>query len=405
MTNIYVARQPILNRDQETVAYELLYRPGEDNNFGPSDYDTASLATVERSLHSFGLDTLVGDKLAFYNASRDLLVRGLWRLLPARSSVIEVLETVEPDSVVAEACRAIKNAGYSLALDDFIYRPEHQGLVDITDYIKVDFLLTQGSEREEMVQRFAPLGISMLAEKVETWEDFQQALDAGYQLFQGYFFCRPEMLATREITPLKTNLIRLVAELNRTELSFDTLESLIRQEVTLSVKLLRYLKSAELGWRYEVQSIGHAIRVLGEKAIRKWASLVAMTMIGADKPNELVTISLLRAQFCEEIGSLLPAKDHNTEFFMVGLLSTLDALMDRPMDEVLKEMPLSQDIKTALLTRNTTASLVLQLVLSWSGGDWDRAEQLADQLKINPASLPLLYSTSLAWVQNLTSAT
>ncbi len=260
-----------------------------------------------------------------------------------------MLETVEPDSEVAAACAAAKAAGYRLALDDFVFRPEYEALLPYADYIKIDFLVTTGAERAEVVRKFAGRGIHMLAEKVETYEDFHDGLAAGYEFFQGYFFCKPEMVTGKDVSALKTNLVRLIQEVNRPELDFDGLEALIKREVALSVKLLRYLHSAGFGWKHDVSTIGQALRVLGERPTRKWASLVALTLIGEDKPQELVATSLVRAQFCEELGAIASLADRQADLFLVGLLSTLDALLDKPIDEILEQMSISEEISHALL--------------------------------------------------------
>ncbi len=399
--DIFVARQPIFDRDRRVVAYELLYRPGPRNEFGASNPDIASMATVESTLHTFGLDRLLGDKLGFYNASRSLLLNEHWALLPVGSSVIEVLEMVDAEPGILASCTSLKAAGYQLALDDFVFRAEAASLVDHADYIKIDFRATPPTERVAIVQRYAPQGITMLAEKVETWEEFTEAVHAGYALFQGYFFCRPEMLSAREVLPLKVSLARLIAEVNRRDLNFDRLEALIRQEVALSVKLLRYLRSASLGWRHEVESISQALRVLGERATRKWASLVAITMIGDDKPQELVATSLLRAQFCEELATALPQYERPGELFLVGLLSTLEALLDTPLPALLDQMSLGGDVAAALRGDPSPLTAPLELVLAWERGDWPRVETLATTLDVTNDLLSGAYVRSVAWVDEV----
>ncbi len=397
----FVARQPIFDRDRNVVAYELLYRPGPQNAFGNSDPEVASMATVEATLHTFGLDQLLGDKLGFYNASRSLLLHEHWSLLPTGRSVIEVLEIVEAEPGIVASCAALKAAGYQLALDDFVHSPAAAPLVDHADYIKVDFLATSPAERAAMVARYAPRGITLLAEKVETWEEYTEAVTLGYTLFQGYFFCRPEMLTARGVLPLKVSLARLIAEVNRRDLNFDRLEALIRQEVALSVKLLRYLRSASFGWRHEVETISQALRVLGERATRKWASLVTVTMMGEDKPQELVGTSLLRAQFCEELANALPQCERPGELFLVGLLSTLEALLDTPLENLLEQMSLGGDVTAALHGEPSPLTTPLELVLAWERGDWTRVEELARQLDIPADFLPAAYTRSVAWVDEV----
>lgn len=401
--DIFVARQPIFDRRRAVVAYELLFRSGVENAFGQHDPNRASVQMMDTTLFGFGLDSLVGEKQAFFNASRDVLLKEHWQVLPAARSVIEVLETIIPDAEVAAACAAIKRAGYRLALDDFVFRPEYELLLPFTDLVKVDFLVTKGAERTELAHRFASRGITMVAEKVETYEDFQAGLEAGYELFQGYFFCRPEMVTGKDIPAFKTNLLRLMREINRPELDFDQLEELIKSEVTLSVRLLRYLHSAGFGWRHEVETISQALRVLGERATRKWASLVVLTLIGEDKPAELVTTSLVRAQLCEQLGAEASLPDRQADLFLVGLLSTLDAMLDRPMEEVLGQMSVSDDVRAALLQGDNHLSDTLQLAISYDRGDWTRVKTLAPRLAYPEPAIPTAYRHAVEWVNKISS--
>jgi len=401
--DIFVARQPIFDRRRAVVAYELLFRSSLDNAFGRNDPSRASLQMMDTTLLGFGLDALLGDKPGFFNASRNVLVEEHWAVLPAARTVIEVLESVEPDEEVAAACQAARAAGYRLALDDFVFRPEYERLLPFADYIKVDFLQTQGEERRELVRRFGPRGIRMLAEKVETYADFHAGLEGGYEFFQGYFFCKPEMVTGKDVSAVKSNLLRLIQEVNRPEVDFDRLEALVKADVALSVRLLRYLHSAGFGWRHDIATIGQALRVLGERATRKWASLVALTLIGEDKPQELVTTSLVRAQFCEELG--LESAPHQTrvDLFLTGLLATLDALLDRPLAQVLEQMSISEDIHHALLGGDNLLGDTLALAVSYDRADWDRVGSLAGRIGYPERALPEAYRRALEWVTKITS--
>lgn len=402
--DIFVARQPIFDRRRNVVGYELLFRSGMQNAFGQNDPNQASIKMMDTTLLGFGLDSLVGDKKAYFNASREVLVKEHWAVLPPGKAVVEVLETITPDQEVAQACASIKRAGYQLALDDFVFRPEYELLLPYTDLVKVDFLITKGEERAGLARRFASRGITMLAEKVETHEDFQAGLDAGYELFQGYFFCKPEMVAGKDIPASKTNLLRLMQEINRPDLDFDRLEELIKSEVTLSVRLLRYLHSAGFGWKHDVDTIGQALRVLGERSAKKWASLVVLTLIGEDKPAELVTTTLVRAQLCEQLGAEASLPERQADLFLVGLLSTLDAMLDRPMDQVLEQMSVSPGVREALLKGDNLLSDTLQLAISYDRGDWHRVRALAPRISYPEPSMPEAYRHAVEWVNRITQA-
>lgn len=399
--NLYVARQPIFDRHRNVVAYELLFRSGLQNAFGNADPTRASRQMLDTTLLGFGLDTLIGNKFGYFNATRDVLVNQHWALLPPAQTVIEVLETVDPDADVVAACKAAKAAGYQLALDDFVFRPDYEALLKLTDVVKVDFLATKGAERKQLAQQFLPRGITMLAEKVENYEEFQSGLDAGYDLFQGYFFCKPEMVTGKDVPAVKSNLLRLIQEINRPEVDFDKLERVIKSEVALSVRLLRYLRSAGFGWRHDIESIGQALRVLGESNTRKWASLVALTMIGEDKPAELITTSLVRAQLCEQLGIEANLPDRQSDLFLAGLLSTLDALLDKPMGEILSQLAITDEIRSALSGGDTALSETLQLAVSYDRADWDRVAELAPRMALHTPALPVAYRHAVEWVNKL----
>jgi len=360
-TDIYVARQPILDRRQEVYGYELLFRSGTENACDPANLDQASFQMLHTSLLGFGLDVLLGDRLGFINASREVLLQEFYLVLPRDRTIIELIESVEPTPAIIAACLDLKRAGYRLALDDFVRRPEMAPLAELADTIKVDFQATAEAERRAIVREFAPRKVQLVAEKIETREQFAAAAAEGFTHFQGYFFCEPQLLQASDVPAFKRNCVRFMAELNRPDLDFDALEAVIKQEVALAVKLLRYLSSAGFGWRHEVRSISHALRVLGERATRKWCSLMALTVLGEDKPAELVVTSLVRAQFAEQVGMEARMGARGADLFLVGMLSTLDTLLGQPMDEALDRMPLPQEVRDTLLGRTTSMSPVWQL--------------------------------------------
>ncbi len=400
-TEIFVARQPILDRRQGIYGYELLFRSGMDNAFHAEDQDQASFEMLHTSLLGFGLDTLVGDRLGFINASREVLLQEFYLVLPRERTVIELVENVEPTAEVIAACRALKQAGYRLALDDFVRRPAMAPLAEVADVIKVDFLTTGEAERRAIVREFAPRQVSLVAEKVETREQFAAALAEGFTHFQGYFFCEPEILSASDVPAFKRNCVRFMAELHRPELDFDKLELIIKQEVALAVKLLRYLNSAGFGWRHEITSINHALRVLGESAARKWCSLMALTVLGEDKPAQLVITSLVRAQFAEQVGREAGLGARDVDLFLIGMLSTLDSLLGRPLAEALGHMPVSAEIRDTLLGRRTSLSAVWAVVLCYERAEWSQLKELGDKADVSIGRLPSLYHNSVQWVNRI----
>jgi len=396
-----VARQPILDRRQGIYGYELLFRSGLDNALHAANQDQASFEMLHTSLLGFGLDTLLGDKLGFVNASREVLLQEFYLVLPRERTIIELVENVQPTPEVIEACHGLKRAGYRLALDDFVRRPEMAPLAELADVIKVDFPHTGEAERRAIVREFGPRRAQLVAEKVETREQFTAAMAEGFTHFQGYFFCEPEILSASDVPAFKRNCVRFMAELHRPDLDFDKLEAIIKQEVALAVKLLRYLNSAGFGWRHEITSIKHALRVLGERATRKWCSLMALTVLGEDQPAQMVITSLVRAQFAEQVGREAGLGSRDVDLFLIGMLSTLDALLGRPMDEALTHIPVSSEIRDTLLGRRTSLSAVWALVLCYERAEWDRLKVIADAADVSVGRLPSLYRNSVQWVDRI----
>lgn len=348
---VFVVRQPIFDQRQRVSAYELLFRSREAGAFAYADGDFDSQSVISHSLHLFGFDELTELKRAFINFSRSLLVEQAAMLLPPDKVVVEILDQIPPDEAVLRACSALKQGGYLMALGSFVTQPGYESLVSLADIIRVDFSTTSGEQRKALAERFAPRRIKLLAERVETPADFNEAAALGCEFFQGYFFSQPEIVAREDITGNKLNYLRLMREINQPDVDFDRLEQIIKQDVALSVKLLRYINSAWFGLSNRVKSIRHALVLLGRTVVRQWATLVAVTGLGYDKPAELVTTCLLRASFCERLAPLIQMSGREPDLFLVGLFSLLDTLVGRPMDELLGEVAVPNEVRDALLGR------------------------------------------------------
>lgn len=399
--DIFVARQPILDRKQNVFGYELLFRSGPENFFSHSDVDEASSRVISDSLHVFGLDKLTAGKRAFINISRRVLVDGLVTVLPKQSAVVEILETVDADEEVIAACRSLKRAGYLIALDDFEMRTGSEPLIALADVIKIDFVATPPAQRQALARNLSSHNVRLLAEKVETREEFTEAMQAGFAYFQGYFFCRPEVVSQREIPAIKRNYLLFLQEVNRPDIDSRRLEPIIRQDVALTVKLLRYLNSVFFGLKTQITSVQQALVILGEQAIRRWASLIALTCIGHDKPAELVVISLIRGRFCELLGPLMRPSRPAEDLFLMGMLSAIDALVDHPLSELLVEMPVSLEIKAALLGSATPLGKLYALVRDYEKGEWESVAGLCAELGIDEAQVPEIYSQSVEWADSV----
>jgi len=406
--DVFIARQPILDRERRLYAYELLFRSDAGRTiFDGGDGAAATTRLIGNTLLAAGLEGLLGEKKAFINFNRSLLLGGLHSVLPPDVLVIEVLETVEPDVEVLAACRKLCQQGYAFAMDDFVPDARFEPLARLAKLIKVDLLATSRPDQERLVQKYRPLGIAMVAEKVETQEEFQWALGAGFDYFQGYFFARPETVRGRRIPASKLICLRLLAEVQQPEPDFSRLEALVSSDVSLSYSLLLYVNSALFARATEVGSIRQAIAVLGEDGIRHWAVLAALPTMAKDKPGELVTLSLVRARFCERIAGLAGIAQPNLAFLM-GLFSLLDGLIDLPLREALAKVHADAAV-TGALTETAPAGDryrdVYQMARRYEAGDWDAVAALAAASGIRTSQLAEAYAEAAFWAQQALHAT
>lgn len=395
--SIFIARQPIFDAAMNVFGYELLFRSGMVNSYTAMDADYASSNVMINSFCLLGLDKLTGSKKAFINFTGNLLKQDVATLFPREELVIEILENVNPEKDIVENCRKLKKSGYSIALDDFILRDDYLTLIELADIIKVDFLSSSQDDKKSIVQRFKGRNIKFLAEKVETPEEFQQAKEWGYTYFQGYFFSKPAILSTNDIPPLKMIYLQLIEKINSHEVDFSELAEIVIRDVALSYKLLKLVNSSAFGLRSKVESVRQALVVLGTNEIKKLVSLLILQDLGDDKPEEIVHTSLVRAKFAELLAAETVIKTRKEECFLMGMFSTLDVLMSRPMEEVLSGVSLSKDVRSALLKKDGLFGYIYQLILAYEMGDWSQCNSCASILGINPNKLMEAYVEALGW--------
>lgn len=395
----YVARQPIFDRQERVYGYELLFRDGLENAFH-GDVDEASRATLDRSL-LMGLDVLCDGRRAFVNCTRDTLLNGLVTLLPPSMTIVEVLESVPVDSDVLSACRSLKDAGYVIALDDYVGDVRRDPLAEIADIIKVEMRLTTSGDRVGLMKRFGPWHCRMLAEKVETHAEFVEARDQGFVFFQGYFFRRPEVLCARDVPANRLNYLRMLQEVSRPELDIAELEKLVKEEASVCYRLLRYLNSTLFAFRNEIHSVRHALTILGERDLRRWVRLVATVGAGQDKTSDLVLAALVRGRFGE---LLAPDVAHGeSDLFLMGLLSLIDAMLEMPMKDVLDRISLDQPTKAVLLGQPSSLQPVFQLILAHESGEWELVEKIGKSLRLDPEILAGRYWEAQQWARELSA--
>lgn len=397
----YVARQPIFDREEKVFGYELLFRDGLENAFS-GDSDEASRATLDRSL-LMGLDILCDGRRAFVNCTRDVLVKGLVTLLPSTSTVVEVLESVTPDPDVIAACQNLKEAGYMIALDDYVADDPRAPLAELADIIKVEMQLTTEQQRAAMIKQYGPWRCRLLAEKIETQADFVRAREQGFVYFQGYFFRRPETMNTRDMPANRLNYLRLLQEASRPELDVKGLEKLIKSEASVCYRLLRYLNSAIFGLKNEIHSVQHALSILGERELRRWVRLVATVGAGQEKTSDLVLSALVRGRFGELLAPLV--KHGESDLFLLGLLSLIDAMLEMPMADVLDRVPLDRETKAALLGQPSLLRPVFQLMLAHESGEWEAAAQLSGSLHLDSEEVAGFYWQAQKWARDASAGT
>ncbi len=401
--DFYVARQPIFDRERRVFGYEMLFRSSERNQFDGHNASAAGSSVILHSLFStIRAEDMLDGKRGFYNFDRELLLEETALLLPKDRVVIEILESVKPDRDIVIACGVLRDRGYSLALDDFVYSPDYEPLLDLADIVKIDVLATPLEEQQRLLNRLRPRGIRLLAEKIETPEGFEQAKSLGYTLYQGYFFARPSVLRGKDIPGLRPNYLRLLREINRPELNLEALEGLMRHDVALTYRLLRYLSSPLFGFQKRVDSVLQALVLLGEAKLRKWFALAALSGLATDdKPRELVASALLRAFFCEAVAEgsgLLELAKGGSDFSLTGLFSRLEAFLDCPLPEAIADLALPVDVAAALTGAKGTPDdlgTVLKLVCAYEAGEWESVMALSPTLPGGGHKLAPMYVKSL----------
>ncbi|MFC1551406.1 EAL and HDOD domain-containing protein [Candidatus Latescibacterota bacterium] len=396
--DVFVARQPIFNKILKVYAYELLFRVGGDKNeFSEIDGDVATSSVITDSFLVIGMDSLTRGKKAFINFTENLLMDETATILPKNDIVIELLEDIMPSEGIIAACKKLRELGYTLALDDFVFEPKFQPLIDLAHIIKVDFTLSDEKERAEIVRKFAPKGIKFLAEKVETQEEFDKAVEDGYTYFQGYFFSKPQIISSRDIPGNKIAQLKILQEVNRPEIDFNKIETIVRSDVSISFKLLKFINSAFFAFSTEIHSIKQALVLMGVREFRKWVSLIIMRGMASDKPEEILVTSLVRARFCELVAKDGNMEDRSSDLFFMGIFSMIDTLMSRPMEEILVDLPLPDDIKGALLSEEGLIRDLFELIIAYEAADWDTITALTEKNNIPQSNLHDHYINALDW--------
>ncbi len=397
---VFVGRQPIIDRQGHTFAYELLFRNSQHNSHIDGGCDNDSSQLIHNCLNVMGYKAITGGKRGFVNFTTNLLLDEDYTVLPANSVVIELLETVQPTPDVIEACKKLKAAGYTLALDDFIYKPEFEPLIELADIIKIDFLLTDELQRRPLVRLLKQRGKIMLAEKVETQKDFDAAMIEGFDYFQGYYFSKPEIIEGQQAQSSMLGYLQILSEINDENVEFDQINQIIQRDPALCYKLLKYLNSISFGIQEEIKNINQATTLLGLVQLRKWVSLLCTSMITLSKPTALTTSALSRARFCELFIDSKNDPQQNYEYFLCGLFSAIDAMLNMPMHQALDKLTIPESVYDALISRTGALFDTLNLATAFETADYQQIQELSQKLSLDTEQAQALFRDAIQWTDD-----
>lgn len=367
---IFIGRQPIFDSKLNVAGYELLFRSGEANVFDGCDGDRATSQVINNALMEIGLDEIVGDVPAYINFTKELIINGTAQLLPADRVVLEILETVKVDQELIDGVEVLVAAGYQIALDDFTYSEEWEPLIKLAHIIKIDVMEHPADKVKEQLSHLAGSKAKILAEKVETQDEYDQLKKEGFDYFQGYFFSKPTVLSHKGMSSDSFSLLQLMAQLQNPDVNIDEIEKLVSQNISLSYKLFRYINSAAFALKNKLTSIKQIVIYFGIQRLKDWVCLIALAE-NSDKPTELILSGLTRAKMCELIANETADVAEKDSYFIVGLFSILDALLDHPLNTILENLPLDEAINQALLELKGDMGKALSCSISCEQCIWD----------------------------------
>ncbi|WP_076419348.1 HDOD domain-containing protein [Colwellia sp. UCD-KL20] len=394
----YAARQPILDINKKLYAYELLFRDSIDNVFPDVDGDIATSKMVEASKFNMGISEFTSNKPAFINFTLETLSKGYPEMLTTDEVVVEILETIKPGKRLLALCKDLYEKGYTLALDDYEHQAVWSHFYPYIKIIKIDWQVSNVDEIKEVISAIEKFPhIKLLAEKVETYEEYNQAVELGCELFQGFFFAKPEMIKTKSLSPSQMAMAELLYETSKPDLDLVSITSVFERDVTLSYKLLRYANSAIFSRRAEISTIKQALVTLGLVELKRFIGLMFTANVNPDKPSELINSAMARAKFCELAADNIKSNIDSSIAFLTGLLSLIDAILDEDIESVLAKLPLAQEIKDTLLTKKGDMAQLIQLVEFIEHAQWDESAATMDKLGLTKDQTIEYYNQALSW--------
>lgn len=399
--HILLARQPIFDIDIKVSAYELLFRGDNSNHANVFDGEAATSQVFLNAFNELDISEVVQNHPAYINFTRNLILNP--PPFDRHRFVIEVLEDIEADAELFENLQKLKDSGYTIALDDFVYSSKWDPALRIVDIVKIDVLAFDEAEIERHVELLKPFDVVLLAEKVETHEMFHYCKELGFTFFQGYFLSKPEQVKGRKVPANKLVVLNLLAQLQDPNAELGKIAGVIAKDPVLSVKLIKLVNSAAFSGRREITSLQHAVSMLGLRQVKSWATLLSLSNM-ADKPNALSVLAMTRAKMCQLLAACFTNAVDSDAYFTTGLLSNLDAFFDVELQEIIGSMPLSQLVVDALLHGNGPIGTIIKTVVHFEKAEWDQldTEALA-KLKIGTKEMELAYRESIRWASQLGS--
>ncbi|RQD63063.1 MAG: HDOD domain-containing protein [Desulfonatronovibrio sp. MSAO_Bac4] len=399
---VYVARQPVFDKDMNIWGYELLFRDGK--KFNAAQFPDGNIATSKVIMDGFNLavEVLSTNQKLLINYPEEMIIQGAPMALPPDTAVVEILETVRPTEEILRRCARLKSAGYIIALDDFVGQPGYEPLLDIADLIKIDVLGMDKNQIEMIIEKFRPNSSTrLLAEKVEDLNMFDLCRSLGFDLFQGFFFSRPQIIQGKKLSASQISRLKLLNLLSSPDLDLKLISETIQHDISLSYRLLRYINSPGVGVVHEVKSINQAVNLLGQQKISAWLRVLIMAdMSSSQRSGELLFTSLQRARFLELLSSTQDSAPASKDtMFLLGLFSLLDAIMIQPMEELLKNLSLESSIKKALLGDNPELKYWLDLTTACERGHWKEAEEHMQSLDVSPSKTAKLLNNAMLWAR------
>ena len=391
----FIAREPILDKSKSVFAYELIFRDGKGGAYPEHSPEKAKY--IEEQFHPLGLDDISGEKSSFINFSSETLISRFPTTLDPASVVVELADNPFTETGLLEACQHIKQLGYRLAIDDPMMLSARHDILPLIDIVKVDVSRTRFETIEKHIPRYLDANVRLVAEQVNTPDHFATCSDLGFDLFQGYFFAQPEARIVRQLPASKMNIVDLMGEVSGDSFDINRISHVIERDAALSYLLLKFINNPAINKRYKITSLKHALNYMGEVEIKKFIALLSLTNLGDEKPLEIIHMSLVRAKFFDLLSQQRGLKANPPIGFLVGLFSLLEGLLDQSMSDIVKQLPLSDDLNNALLGKNAEFVQYMTLVKAIESALSMNVIKVAKNLDIDQKQLHTLYNQAIVW--------